>query len=185
MPTPITTTQKMPKETEQQYTAWLLYCEAGSLQKALGIWDKVGQSVGEMGVEFAERLGKKPSDTTLERWSKQFHWVERREIKLAEDLTALREKTKKIKRNKLHRIAEAFDRVGNKIMKRLKASEEPTILEWKIVWEMFQVELGKPTNRSQLKVDDQHPLTPEEKIRGKKIYEALEKVLNEEDGDQE
>ena len=62
-------------------------------------------------------------------------------------------------------------------MKRLKASEEPTILEWKIVWEMFQVELGKPTNRSQLKVEDQKPLTSEEKAYGKKLHDAVKEIV--------
>ncbi len=177
MPTPNITTGKMPKETEQQYAAWLLYCEAGSLRKALEAWDKLGQDWGETGAVFAARLGKKPVETTIETWSKKFRWVERRELKLTEDLQALREKTKRIKRDKLHRIAEAFDRVGTKIMKRLKASEEPTILEWKIVWEMFQVELGKPTNRSQLKVEDQKPLTPEEKAYGKKLHDAVKEIV--------
>lgn len=186
MPETKITTQKMSKETEQQYTAWLLYCEAGSLRKTLDAWNRVGQSVGEMGVEFAQRLGKKPSDTTLERWSKQFRWIERREVKLTEDLMALREKTKRIKRDKLHRIAEAFDRVGSKIIKRLRANEEPTILEWKIVWEMFQVELGKPTNRSQLKLEDeQRPLTPEEKEYGKKLHEAVKEIVRKQHGKKE
>ncbi|MFA5168835.1 MAG: hypothetical protein WC530_09945 [Candidatus Omnitrophota bacterium] len=181
-----TTTQKMPKETEQQYAAWLLYCEAGSLRKTLEAWDRLGQDWGEIGAVFASRLGKKPVETTIENWSKKFHWVERREIKLAEDLMALREKTKRIKRDKLHRIAEAFDRVGNKIMKRLRANEEPTILEWKIVWEMFQVELGKPTNRSQLKLEDeQRPLTPEEKEYGKKLHEAVKEIVRKQHGKKE
>ena len=179
MPEAKTTTSKMPKETEQQYAAWLLYCEAGSLRKTLDLWDRVGQSVGEMGVEFAHRLGQKPSDTSLERWSKQYHWVERREIKLAEDLMALREKTKKIKRDKLHRIAEAFDRVSAKVLKRLRGNnEEPTMLELKLIWEMFQVEIGKPTSRSQLKVnDEQRPLTPEEKEYGKQLHDAVDAII--------
>ncbi len=164
----------------QQYTAWLLYCQAGSLLKTLNAWEQVGQSVGEMRVEFASQLGKKPSDTTLERWSKKYHWVERRELKLAEDLMAMRQKTQKIKIEKLHRIAEVFEKVTNKVMRRLRASEEPTIIEWKQIWEMFQVELGEPTSRGQLKLE-QHPLNPEEKKRGKKIYANLEKLLNEED----
>ena len=59
MTKPALTTSKMPGETEQQYTAWLLYCEAGSLRKTEGLWNRVGQTLGEAGVEFADRLGKK------------------------------------------------------------------------------------------------------------------------------
>ncbi len=177
MPTSIVTTKKMPKETEQQYAAWLLYCEAGSLRKTLEAWERLGQDRGEIGADFAKRLGKKPVESTIELWSSKFRWVDRREIKLAEDLEALRDKTRKIKREKLHKIAEAFERTTNKIIKRLRADEEPSMLEWKLVWEMFQVELGKPTNRSQLKVDEQHPLTPKEKEYGKKLHEAVKEIV--------
>lgn len=180
------TTSKMPKETEQQYTAWLLYCEAGSLVKTLILWGNVGQSVGEMGVEFAERLGKKPSDTTLERWSKKYHWVERREIKLTEDLEALRQKTKKIKREKLHKIAEIFDKITNKVLKRLRGDEEPSISEWKMVWEMFQIELGKPTSRGELKTESEQRLpTSEEREHGKRLHKAVEWYLDNELDDED
>jgi len=165
----------MSKETERQYTAWLLYCEAGSLQKTLDAWDRVGQLLGETGVDFARRLRKKPSHTTIETWSKKYRWVERKELRLVEILEALREKTKKIKREKLHKIAEGFERVTNKIIKRLREGEEPTINEWKQVWEMFQVELGKPTSRTALK-EEQKPLTEEEKQEKKKLDAALKIV---------
>ncbi len=177
MPETKITTETIKDETQQQYTAWLLYCEAGSLRKALDLWDVVGQKLGESWAEFALRLGKKPSDTTIEKWSKKYRWVERRELKLTEDIEALREKTKKIKREKLHKIADAFEKIGVKIAKRLRANGEPTIAEWKQVWEMFQVELGKPTNRSQLKVEDQKPLTPEEKAYGKKLHDAVKEIV--------
>jgi hypothetical protein len=42
---------------------------------------------------------------------------------------------------------------------------------------MFQVELGKPTSRSQLKVEDQKPLTPEEKAYGKKLHDAVKEIV--------
>ncbi len=171
------TTSKMQEETEQQYTAWLLYCEIGSIEKLLQTWDKVGQSLDESWMVFGEKLKQKPSHTTLGNWSKKYRWVERRELKLAEDLEALREKTKKIIRGKKHKIAEAFERIVNKRIKQLKEGEVVTTLDLKQVWEMFQVELGKPSSRGELKVEDQRPLTPEEKEHGKKLHEAINEVL--------
>src|SRR5579864_1409856 len=100
MTKPSPTTSKMPGETEQQYTAWLLYCEAGSFRKTLDAWNRVGQLWGEIGVDFSTRLGDKPVETTIENWSKKYHWVERKELKLTEDLEALRDKTKRSKRDK-------------------------------------------------------------------------------------
>lgn len=165
----------MPGETEQQYTAFLLYCEIGSLQKTLNIWNRSGEVLGESGVDLAKRLGKKPSHTTIENWSKKYHWVKRKDLKLAEDLEALREKTKKIKREKLHKIAEAFEKVANKILQQLKTKRKLTINEWKQIWEMLQVELGKPTSRFALKEEEQKPLTPEEEEEGEEIDEIIKK----------
>jgi len=48
----------MPTETEQQYTAWLLYCEAGSLQKTLNLWDKIGQVWVKWGWNLPDALIK-------------------------------------------------------------------------------------------------------------------------------
>ena len=178
MQEPNITTSKMPKETEQQYTAWLLYCEHGSIDKLLQAWQGIDRrtKADERRTEFEalmEKLGKPPARTTLGEWQKKYHWVERRELKLIEDLESLREKLKKIKREKLYKIADTFERITNKILKQLRSDKEPTILEWKMVWEMFQVELGKPTSRAQLKTEEQKPLTPEEKEHGKKLHEAV------------
>lgn len=180
MPESKATTSKFPKETEQQYMAWILYCETGSIPKMIKAWEQLRQGIGETSGIFGERvrkLGVLPCERNVEAWCSKYHWVERRELKLTEDLESLRDKTKKIKREKLHKIAEAFERAGNKILKRLRADEEPSMLEWKIVWEMFQVELGKPTCRSQLKVEDQKPLTPEEKAYGKKLHDAVKEIV--------
>lgn len=182
----ILTTKKMQKETEQQYTAWTLYCEYGSIDKLHQAWQGLGwrTKADERRTEFEaliEKLGKPPVRTTIGEWAKKFRWVERRELKLAEDLEALREKTKKIIVYKKHKIAETFERIINKRLKQLREGEAVTTLDLKQVWEMFQVELGKPTSRGELKLE-QHSLNPEEKIRGKKIYAALEKILDEESG---
>jgi hypothetical protein len=175
------TTNKIPNETEQQYTAWLLYCEAGSLGKTIRSWEGIWHGSGsEVAVVFRERLGKPAGLRTISRWSKQYRWVERKDLKLTEDLKVLREKTKKIKREKLHKTAEAFEKIANKILKRLKEGEESTISEWKQVWEMFQVELGKPTSRTMLN-EEQRPLTEEEKKEKKKLDAALKKYIDSDD----
>lgn len=182
MPTPNITTGKMPKETEQQYTAFLLYTETGSLDKLLRYWQetegrpKATERRPELEA-LIEKLGKPPALTTLKEWSGKFRWVERRELKLAEDLQALREKTKKIKREKLHRLGEVFERILNKRIKQLKDGEAVTTLDLKWAWEMFQVELGKPSSRGELKVEEQRPLTPEEKEYGKKLHEAVKEIV--------
>lgn len=183
-----TITSKLKGETEQQYTAWLLYCEYGSLDKLLKAWESIALKRTEAAPELTgliEKLGKPPCRRSLAKWSKKYHWVERHEFKMAEDLEILREKTKKIRREKIHKIAEIFERITNKILKNLRGSYEPTIAEWKMAWEMFQIELGKPTTRAQLSTEpEQRPLTPEEKEHGKRVHKAVEWYLeNELDND--
>ena len=172
----------MPKETEQQYTAWLLYCEAGSLQKTLRLWERVGQSVGEMGAEFAVRLGKKPSDTTIERWSKQFRWVERKDLKLQEDLEGLREKTKRIKTERVHRIAEYFEKAMTIALKSLKENSDVTTGDVKLIWEMFRTELGetlgKHTHAVGIDESKQTPPDEEEKALGAALNDTIKKFYD-------
>lgn len=176
---PTLTTSKMPKENEQQYMAWLLYCDLGSIDKLLRTWEEMALKDTDMAPELAgimNRLGEAPSRRTLIRWSVGFQWIKRKELKLTEDLEGLREKSKKIAREKKHKILEAFGRIANKILKQLKEGTEPTIGEWKQVWEMAQVELGKPTSRGALEFR-QEPPTLEEKEQAKLIDETLKPIL--------
>lgn len=173
------TTLKMPGETEQQYWAWLLYSELGSIDKLMKFWKGVRPDETEMRPELAgiiEKLGKPPAESTIKRWSIKYQWVKRADLKLAEDLEGLREKTKKIAREKKHKVLEIFETIVNKVRKELKDREGLTIDELKKVWEMAQVELGKPTTRATLE-EEQRPLTPEERERGKLIDEALKPIV--------
>lgn len=178
----------MPKETEQQYTAWLLYCEAGSLLKTLRLWDKVGQSVGEMGVEFGGRLGKKPSDTTIERWSKQYRWVERKDLKLAQDLEGLREKTKRVKAERVHRIAEYFDKAITVALKQIRDGTEIKPGDIKVIWDMFRTEfgetLGKHTHAVGIDESKQTPPNDKEKALGVLLNNTIKQFYEREGGDE-
>ncbi len=175
MTKPALTSAKMPGETEQQYTAWLLYCEAGSLRKTEGLWNRVGQSLGEAGVEFADRLGKKPSDTTLETWSKKYRWVERKDLKLTEDLEGLRKKAQEIKQKKVFAIGEVFWEKLQALKKQIKNGEGATVDEIKKLWEMFRTEMGESLGKHELSIneDEQKPPTPEQEELGQAIDETI------------
>lgn len=158
------TTAKMPGETEQQYMAWLLYCEAGSIPRMIRAWEQVRQGIGETsGIwrEKLQKLGKLPAERNIEKWSSKYKWVERKELKLTEDLKSIRERSEKIKQEKLHKIAEAFERVTNKILKRLREGEEPTINEWKQVWEMLRTELGESIGKHEVGINEYEQKPPE------------------------
>jgi len=171
-------TTKMEGENEQQYTAWLLYTEIGSIRKLLRQWEMLWQGLGKSMAEverWRERLGKPVSRPTIEKWSKKFQWVKRTDLKLEEDLQALREKTKRIAREKKHKIAELFKGIIDEKLKQIREGEGVTTHDVKEAWEMFQVELGKPTSRTQL--IEQSPLTPEEKKEGKELDEKLKQFI--------
>lgn len=182
MATPALTTSKMPKETEQQYTAWLLYCEVGSLRKTLDAWDRLGQNRGEIGVLFAERLGKRPAESTIETWSKKFRWVERKDLKLKEDLEGLRDKTKRIKAERVHRIAEYFEKAITFALKQMKENTDVTTGDVKTIWEMFRTELGetlgKHTHAVGIDENKQTPPDEEEKALGDALNTAIKQFYD-------
>lgn len=172
---PNLTTRKMPKETEQQYTTWLLYCEAGSLRKTLDAWDRLGQNRGEIGAIFTERLGKRPAESTIEAWSKKYQWVERKDLKLTEDVESLRKKAQEIKQKKVGVIAEIFWDKLQALRKQMKKGEGATTDEIKKLWEMFRTEMGESLGKHELSIneDEQTPPTPEEEALGKEIDDTI------------
>jgi len=104
---PQLTTSKMPKETESQYTAFLLYCEVGSVSKLIQAWQQICRNpVGELSVVFGNKLGDLPSERTIERWSVKYRWVERADLKLTEDLEGLKKKSTQIRQKRAYTITE-------------------------------------------------------------------------------
>lgn len=181
MSKPILTTIKMPKETEQQYTAWLLYCEVGSIDKLIRAWDRVGQMADEIGIDFADRLGKQPARSTLGEWSKKYRWVERRELKLTEDLEGIRKKTQEIKQKKIGLIAEIFWEKLQALRRQIKKGEGSTVDEIKKLWEMFRTEMGETIGRHDVNFIDeskQKPLNDKEAEWRQEINKTM-KILHE------
>jgi hypothetical protein len=174
---PKVVTIKFPGETEQQYLAWLLYCEAGSLQKLLRMWTGIRQGFGEVSSEIASRLDDPPTIRTLQNWSVKYQWVKRSELKLEEDLLALREETKRIATIRKHKIAEAFKRSIDLKIKQLRKGESVATGDVKALWEMFRTEMGLSTSKTEIShkinEDEQKPPTPEEDELGKEIDQAI------------
>lgn len=170
-------TTKLSGETERQYVAWLLYCEVGSLRKLLRMWVNLRQGFGDVAPEIASRLDKPPSIRTIQTWSKKYQWVKRRDMKLEEDLKALREETKQIATTRKHKVAEAFKRTLDLKIKQLRKGEIVSTSDVKALWEMFRTELGLSTNKSEvahtINEEDQKPPTPEEDELGREIDKAI------------
>lgn len=167
----------MPGETEQQYTAWLLYCELGSIDKLLKAWEGMSIKATEMPPELAgffEKLGEAPNRKTIARWSKKYQWVKRTDLKLAEDLEGMREKSKRIAREKKHKILDALKRIADKKLKQLADGEAVTMDDWKKIWEMAQVEMGLPTSTTRI---EQSPPPAEDKKEDKKFDDALKQFV--------
>ena len=173
-------TAKLPGETERQYVAWLLYCDFGTIDKLLNVWKGVHQGFTESSPELSNlkgRLGIPVSRRSLAKWSKKFQWVKRRDMKLEEDLKALREETKRIATNRKHKVAEAFKRSIDLKIKQLRKGEIVSASDVKTMWDMFRTELGLSTNKSEvahtINEEDQKPPTPEEDELGKEIDQAI------------
>lgn len=173
-------TTKLPEENEKQYVAWLLYCDSGSIDKLFRLWEGLHQGFTETSPEFVSlrsRLGDPVTRRTIATWSKKFQWVKRRNMKLAEDLEALREETKRIAITRKHKVAEAFKRSLDLKIKQLRKGELVSTGDVKALWEMFRTELGLSTGKTEvshkINEDEQVPPTPEEDELGKEIDQAI------------
>ena len=170
------TTSKIPGETERQYTAFLLYCEVGSVSKLIQAWEQISRNpVGELSVIFGSKLGVLPSERTIERWSVKYQWVERADQKLAEDLEGLKKKTTQIRQKRAYLIAEAFWCKLQMLRKQMQAGEATTVQEVRILWEMMRIEWGESISKQEvirgINEEEQRPLSPEEIELSKKITE--------------
>jgi len=169
-------TSKMPGETESQFTAFLLYCEAGSVSKLLQAWQQLSRNpVGELSVIFGSKLGVLPSERTIERWSVKYQWVERADKKLTEDLEGLKKKTTQIRQKRAYLITEAFWSKLQSLRKQMQAGESTTVQEVRILWEMMRIEWGESISKQEvvqgINESEQRPLSPEEIELSKKISE--------------
>jgi hypothetical protein len=175
-------TLRMPGEREKEYTAWLLYCESGSLEKTLRIWGKIWhQVVTDLSPVYRERLGKPASLRTLKRWCVKHKWIKRTRIKLDEDLKELHKETQKIAKLRIYKITKVFGIALDKKLKQLQQGEHISASDLKTCWEMHRIEMGLSTSIGRQEVisvineDEQKPPTKEEMIASRFITEAEKK----------
>lgn len=170
-------TTKIPGERAKQYASWLLYCEAGSLEKTLRIWERIsGQDDTEMIPFFGVFLGKTVGLATLKRWSTKYHWKERAELKNTEDLEDMRFKFKRIKQTRAYKIAMMLDLIMNRYLKQLEQGMWVTVRDLYLVWKMHRVEEGLSVDNHHIVVYQQppkEPESPEEKELNKRIQEIV------------
>lgn len=175
---PVLITSKMPKEKERQYVAFLLYCETNSLTRLMQTWQGILRgSVGEVSGIFKDKLGRLPSERTLERWSSQYRWVERADLKLSEDVEILKKKTSQIRQKRLHIISEVFWDKLQTLRKQMRSGEPASVPELKALWEMMRIEGGESISKQEIvqkiNEDEQKPPTPEESELGRAIDQTI------------
>jgi len=176
-------TSKIPGERAKQYAAWLLYCEAGSLEKTLKIWERIFvQDDTKMIPFFGTFLGKPVGLATIKRWSVRYHWKKRAELKTTEDLEGMRFQFKRIKQTRAYRIAILFDLVLKGYTKQLEQGMNVTARDLYTVWKMHRVEQGLSIDNHNITVYQQFPIkpeSPEEKELNKRIQELEEQFHSE------
>lgn len=172
------TSSKMPREKERQYVAFLLYCETNSISRLIQTWQGILRgAVGDVSGIFKDKLGNLPSERTLERWSSQYRWVERADLKLTEDVEILKKKTSQIRQKRLHVISEVFWDKLQTLKKQMRSGEPASVPEVKALWEMMRIEGGESISKQEIvrgiNEEEQKPLTPEEQELGKRIDEVI------------
>jgi hypothetical protein len=170
------TVDKMPGETEQQYAAWLLYCEAGSIEKLIRVWNKSGQLADEIGMEFVTKLAKVPAHSTLGLWSKRYRWPERRDLRLEKELVELKDKADRFIKKRKYLVTDLLISKMGKLQKQAR-TESTDVPEVRSLWEMHRTEFGEITGRSDvshhINEAEQYPPTEDEKELGREIDELI------------
>jgi len=77
---------KLPTESPRQYESLRLYCQKDSLVK---VKQGLSQNANTLSSALFDNKGNLPSLHSLERWSKRFNWVERKENWVAEECRRL------------------------------------------------------------------------------------------------
>jgi len=171
-------TSKIPGERAKQYAAWLLYCEAGSLEKTLKVWERIqGQNDTEMIPIFGIYMGKPVGLTTLKRWSSRYNWKERTELKNTEDLEDMRFQFKRIKQTRAYKIAILLDRVLDRLSRQLDQGMYVSTRDLYTLWKMHRVEEGLSIGNYQITTYQEppaEPKSPEEIELDKQIQEAVD-----------
>lgn len=167
------TTTKMPGETMQQFTCWQLYALTGSFNRLLTTWEGLTQGYLKMSPELEglkARLGSLVTRKTIQRWSKQFRWVKRTELKDTEEIKQIRSEAMRFDKERKFKIIKAFRKGLDTKLKKLDSGEEITVSELKQLWEMMRTEMGLVTDKSSVSITgEQRLLTPEEEAEGKAL----------------
>jgi hypothetical protein len=171
-------TSKMPGESEQQFIAWILYCETGSIPKMIKAWNQLRQGIGETSVVFGQNIQKMahlPSQRNIEKWSANYSWVKRRELRLSEEMESLSQRAAEIQKKKMYLIAESFWDKLQLLRKQIRQGEHTTVDEVKKLWEMLRAESGESLGQHDIRLleNEQRLPTAEEDELDKKIDETI------------
>jgi len=171
----------MHGETAQQYHAWLLYNETGSLEKLLRAWERIYQGYANDMPEIAglrDKLNKSPALITLKLWCKKYQWVNRTEQLLAEEMAHLKEKTDKFRAKRKYLVTDILMTKMTKLQKQAR-TETATVAELKYLWEMHRTEFGESTGKTEVthRIDESEQVPPdqEENEVGKQIDQVIKK----------
>lgn len=171
----------MHGETEQQYHAWLLYNETGSLAVLLRTWERLHQGYTNPTPEIEGLRGKlnqPPTLDTLKNWSRKYQWVNRTELILAEEMEKIKLKTERFRIKRKYLVTDLLITKINKLQQQAR-SEPSSVLEVKYLWDMHRTEFGESTGKTEVthRIDEseQKPPTSEENKLGQEIDQLIKK----------
>ncbi|MBP9781032.1 hypothetical protein KBC89_00060 [Candidatus Woesebacteria bacterium] len=178
---PTLTVEKMPEETEQQYSAWLLYCETGSFNRLLKAWNGLTQRLPNSYPELEglrNNLSQPVSRQSIKVWSKKYRWVERTELRLVEELAELKDKTDRFRLKRKYLITDILTSKMTKLQRQAR-TENSNVAELRSLWEMHRTEFDETTSKSDvshhINEAEQYPPTEDEKELGREMDELIKR----------
>lgn len=153
-------------ETEQQYSAWLLYCETGSFNRLLKAWEGLLQNYSNTTPELEglrNNLQKPVCRKSIQTWSKKYRWVERTELRLEEELAELKHRTDKFRLKRKFLVTDVLISKLQKLKKQAN-TDDATVLDIKYLWEMHRTEFGETTSKTEVthRIDESEQYPPDQ-----------------------
>lgn len=171
----------MHGETEQQYHAWLLYNETGSLEKLLRAWERICQGYANDMPEIGglrDKLNKPPALITLKNWCRKYQWVNRTEQLLAEEMARLKDKTERFRLKRKYLVTDVLISKMTKLQKQARV-ESTNVPEVRSLWEMHRTEFDETTSKSDvshhINEAEQYPPTEDEIKLGREMNELIKR----------
>ena len=155
--------QQVKGESNEQYAAFLAYCMMlnRSIEGLAKSWLKLGQEFEQQASNI--RLGKRPSLTTIKKWSVKYYWQLRAKKWDEEKKNLMSLEFQRVFEEREVNVARLFNRVKNYLLPQITSNRILTVDDFERAWKMLRTEGGLSTGKQELDLKQDSEISDEAK----------------------